>query len=271
MKPNFSIEGKRIVITGAAGILCSEMAREMAELGAKIALCDLNEERGAKLAQEIKSTGGEATFFKTNVLDKESLRQVLKGINDTYGGVDILINGAGGNKKNATVSPELSFFDLPSDALQAVFNLNFIGTLLTSQVFGKQMAEKGEGCIINISSMTSITPLTNVVGYGAAKAAINNFTQWLAVHMNQNYSPRIRVNAIAPGFLLTDQNRFLLTKPDGTPTERSAKIIAGTPMARYGEPSELIGALVYLASDAASFVTGVVIPIDGGFSSYSGV
>lgn len=271
MTPDFSIKEKRIAITGAAGILCGEMAREMAELGAKIALCDLNEQRGKELAEEIKAKGGEAAFFKTDVLDKANLQQVLADINKTFGGVDVLINGAGGNKKNATVSPDLSFFDLPADALQAVFNLNFIGTLLTSQVFGKQMAETGKGNIINISSMTSITPLTNVVGYGAAKAAINNLTQWLAVHMNQNYSPLIRVNAIAPGFLLTEQNRFLLTKPDGTPTERSAKIIAGTPMARYGEPRELIGALVWLASDAASFVTGIVVPIDGGFAAYSGV
>lgn len=271
MKPDFSIRGRVIVITGAAGILCGEMARELGELGAKIAVCDINAEKGEAVAADIRAQGGEADFYQTDVLDRASLEDFCAKITARFGRIDGLINGAGGNRKNATTSPELSFFDLPADALRSVFDLNFIGTFLASQVFGKAMAREGAGAIVNISSMTALTPLTNVVGYGAAKAAVNNFTQWLSVHLNQNYSTSIRVNAIAPGFLLTEQNRYLLTNPDGTPTERSAKVIAGTPMARYGEPRELVGAVTWLLSDAASFVTGIVVPIDGGYASYSGV
>lgn len=271
MVPNFSVKEKVIVITGAAGVLCSEMAKELAELGAKVAVCDINAEKGGEVVSAIREKGGEAEFFPLNVLDKPTIVKAKDAVLAHFGRIDCLINGAGGNKKNATTSGELSFFDLPQEALRGVFDLNFIGTFLVSQVIGEYFAKKGEGAIVNMSSMTSITPLTNVVGYGAAKAAVNNFTQWLSVHLNQNYSPKIRVNAIAPGFLLTEQNRFLLKNADGTPTERSRKIIAGTPMARYGEPQELIGAIVYLLSDAASFVTGVVLPIDGGYAAYSGV
>ena len=189
-----------------------------------------------------------------------------------FGRIDILINGAGGNKKEATTSDDMSFFDIPLDALQWVFNLNFMGTVLTTQVFGEVMAEQGSGNIINISSMSALTPLTRIVGYSAAKAAINNFTQWIAVYMNQNYSTNIRVNAIAPGFLLTQQNYYLLVdEKTGQDTERGKAIKKNTPMGRYGKPEELIGAVIWLASDASSFVNGVVVPIDGGFSAFSGV
>lgn len=271
MIPDFSVRGKVVAITGAAGILCGEMARELGELGAKVAVCDIDVQKGEGVAADIRSKGGEAAFFRTDVLDRAALEKTCSDVVECFGRVDGLINGAGGNRKDATTSPELSFFDLPAAALRGVFELNFIGTFLTSQVFAAQMAKQGAGSIVNISSMTSLTPLTNVVGYGAAKAAVNNFTQWLAVYLNQNCSKKLRVNAIAPGFLLTEQNRYLLTNPDGSPTERSAKILAGTPMARYGEPQELTGAVVWLLSEAASFVTGVVVPIDGGYASYSGV
>jgi NAD(P)-dependent dehydrogenase (short-subunit alcohol dehydrogenase family) len=272
MSDLFDLRDKTIVITGGGGVLCSTMAATLAEAGAKIAVLDLLEAAATKVAEKINSSGGRAIAVKCNVLDKESLQSAKKQVNSEFGKIDILINGAGGNKKEATTSPDLSFFDLPSDALQFVFNLNFIGTLLPCQVFGKEMAESGGGIILNISSMCAFSPLTKVPGYSAAKAAVSNFTQWLAVHVCQNYSKDIRVNAIAPGFFLTEQNRFLLTEEKtGDLTARGKTIIDHTPMGRFGEPEELIGTVIWLLSDAAKFITGIVVPIDGGFSAFSGV
>ncbi len=272
MSDLFDLRDKTIVITGGGGVLCSTMAVALAKAGAKIAVLDLLEAAASKVVENINSSDGRAIAVKCNVLDKESLNSAKKQVNSEFGKIDILINGAGGNKKEATTSPDLSFFDLPSDALQFVFNLNFIGTLLPCQVFGKEMAESGGGIILNISSMCAFSPLTKIPGYSAAKAAVSNFTQWLAVHVCQNYSQDIRVNAIAPGFFLTEQNRFLLTEEKtGDLTARGKTIIDHTPMGRFGEPEELIGTVIWLLSDAAKFVTGIVVPIDGGFSAFSGV
>jgi NAD(P)-dependent dehydrogenase (short-subunit alcohol dehydrogenase family) len=268
---SFDISGKVAVITGAAGVLCGDMARHMAQKGVRVVLLDLFEDRAAKIAEEIVQDGGEAIAFKTDVLDKQSIIKAGDEVMKRFGRVDILVNGAGGNKKDATTSAELSFFDLPADSLQWVFNLNFVGAVLTTQVFGQIMAGQKSGCIINISSMAAILPLTNTIAYSAAKEAVSNFTKWMAVHFNQNYSKEIRVNAIAPGFLLTEQNRYLLTDETGEATERGRTIIGHTPMGRYGSPDELSGAVIWLSSDAASFVNGIVLPIDGGFSAFSGV
>jgi len=272
MSDLFDLKDKTIVITGGGGVLCSTMALALAEAGAKVAVLDLLEAAAAKVAEKINSASGRAIAVKCNVLDKASLQTAHEKINAEFGKIDILINGAGGNKKEATTSPDLSFFDLPSEALQFVFNLNFIGTMLPSQVFGKEMAESGGGIILNISSMCAFSPLTKIPGYSAAKAAVSNFTQWLAVHVCQNYSKDVRVNAIAPGFFLTEQNRFLLTdEKTGELTARGKTIIDHTPMGRFGQPDELIGTVIWLLSDAAKFVTGIVVPVDGGFSAFSGV
>jgi NAD(P)-dependent dehydrogenase (short-subunit alcohol dehydrogenase family) len=272
MKELFDLTGKVIVITGAGGILCGSMAKALAKVGAKVAVLDLAEAAANKVVEEIKSGGGAAIAVRCNVLERETLEAAEKKIIAEFGRVDILINGAGGNKKEATTSPDLSFFDLPPDAVRFVFDLNFIGTLLPSQVFGKEMVQNGTGVILNVSSMSAFRPLTKIAAYSAAKAAVSNFTQWLAVHMCQNYSKDIRVNAIAPGFFLTEQNRFLLTdQKTGEPTARGRTIIDHTPMARFGQPEELIGVCLWLLSDAAKFVTGIVVPIDGGFSAFSGV
>jgi NAD(P)-dependent dehydrogenase (short-subunit alcohol dehydrogenase family) len=268
----FNLTGKTAVITGAGGILCGTMAKALAKAGARVAVLDLVKEAAAKVADAIKADGGEAIAVKCNVLEKGSLEAAKKEVNAAFGKTDILINGAGGNKKEATTSAELPFFDMPVDAIRFVFELNFIGTLLTTQVFGKEMAENNSGIILNISSMNAFRPLTKIAAYSAAKAAINNFTQWLAVHMCQNFSKNIRVNAIAPGFFLTEQNRFLLTEEkSGNLTNRGKTIIEHTPMGRFGEPDELVGTALWLLSDAAKFVTGVVVPVDGGFSAFSGV
>ena len=218
------------------------------------------------------TTEDRAIAVKCSVLDKKQLERAAKKIEEKLGKVDILINGAGGNKKEATTSESLSFFDLPAEAIRDVFDLNFIGTVLASQVFGKGMAKKGTGVILNISSMNAFRPLTKICGYSAAKAAVSNFTQWLAVHINQNYSKEIRVNAIAPGFFLTEQNRYLLTdEKTGKLTPRGKAIIEHTPMGRFGQAEDLTGTMLWLVSDAAKFVTGIVVPVDGGFSAYSGV
>lgn len=268
----FDITGQVSVITGGAGILCSEMARALGKKGSKIAILDLNEEQAKAVAEEITSHGGTAIAVKADVLDKNSLEKARDVVLQAYGKVDILINGAGGNKKEATTSDTFEFFDIPPEAIQWVFNLNLLGTVLTTQVFGEVMAKRGEGVIINISSMASLRPLTRVIGYSTAKAAINNFTAWMAVHFNLNYSKNIRVNALAPGFFLTDQNRFLLTdEATGEPTKRGRQIMDHTPMGRYGVPEDLIGTLIWLVSDASQFVNGIVVPIDGGFAAYSGV
>jgi NAD(P)-dependent dehydrogenase (short-subunit alcohol dehydrogenase family) len=268
---SFDISGRVAVITGGYGILCSAMVKEMAKAGVKTAILGRDEAKAKKLADSLVAEGGEAIGLKADVLNIDSLKAALDTVIKHYGRVDILINGAGGNKAEATTSPDLSFFELPQDALEWVVNLNLLGTIYPTQVFGRIMAEQDSGCIINISSMAAFTPLTNTVAYSAAKAAISNFTQWMSVHFNHEYSKNIRVNAIAPGFLLTQQNKFLLEDEEGNPTERGKKIIASTPMGRYGLPKELVGGVIYLCSDAASFVTGTVLVIDGGFSAYSGV
>jgi NAD(P)-dependent dehydrogenase (short-subunit alcohol dehydrogenase family) len=268
----FSVENKSVVITGGGGILCGNMARRLASAGARVAIVDKRCEAAQKVADDITAAGGEAIALCADVLDKAALQRCAQDVLARYGCIDALINGAGGNRKEASTSAELPFFDLPQEAFQSVFNLNFIGTVLSSQVFGKCMVERGEGAIINISSVNAISPLTKIPAYSAAKAAVKNFTEWLAVHISQECSPRIRVNAIAPGFYLTDQNRFLLTdEKTGEPTPRGRTIINHTPMGRYGEAEELVGTTVWLLSDAARFVTGIVVPVDGGFSAFSGV
>ncbi len=272
MSDLFDVKGKVIVITGGGGVLCGTMAKALGDAGAKVAVLDLAEAAAAKVADQINSGCGRAIAVQCSVLDKKSLEAAKKKITSELGKIDILINGAGGNKKEATTSPDLSFFDLPSEAIRFVFDLNFIGTLLPTQVFGKEMAESGAGVILNVSSMNAFRPLTKIAAYSAAKAAVSNFTQWLAVHVCQNYSKDIRVNAIAPGFFLTEQNRFLLTdEKTGELTARGKTIIDHTPMGRFGQPGELIGTVIWLLSDAAKFVTGVVVPVDGGFSAFSGV
>jgi len=268
----FGLPGKVAVVTGGGGVLCGAMSRAVSHAGAKVAVLDLFPEPAQRVADDIISKGGQAVAIRCDVLDKASVEAAAQAVVAAFGRVDILINGAGGNKKQATTAPDLAFFDLPADAVQWVFSLNFIGTLLPSQVFGRLMADQGEGIILNVSSMNAFRPLTRIPAYSAAKAAVTNFTQWLAVHMAQNYSPRIRVNAIAPGFFLTEQNRFLLTdKETGELTPRGRSIIAHTPMSRFGTPEDLLGTAIWLISPAASFVTGAVIPVDGGFSAFSGV
>lgn len=270
MKANFSITGKVIAITGGTGIICSEMARQLSEHGAKIAVLGRHGDKAEELAEMLNGNGGESVGLSCDVTDKASIDAACAKVLSKFSHIDVLINGAGGNKAEANTSPDHSFFDLSQQAIDDVFNLNLMGTVLTSQVFGKVMAAQGKGNIINIASMSGIKPLTNVMGYSAAKAAVVNFTQWLSTWFCLNVSREIRVNAIAPGFLITDQNRDLLTdKVTGEPTQRSRHILQQTPMGRYGEPEELVGAIVFLSSDASSFITGAVIPIDGGFSAYS--
>ena len=268
---NFDISGQVAVITGAGGIICGVMAREMAKKGAKVALLDLFVENAQKIADEINAAGGDAIAVKANVLDRASLEEARDAVVAKYGHIDILINGAGGNKKQATVSPELDFFHLDVDAFKWVFDLTVTGAVLTTMVFGELLAKQESGNVINIASMATYHPLTNTVAYGGAKAAVANFTEWMATHFNQNYSKNIRVNAIAPGFLLTTQNRFLMQKEDGTPTDRGQRVLNKTPMGRYGDPEEMAGPVIWLCSEAASFVNGAVIPVDGGFSSFWGI
>ena len=268
----FGLAGQVGVVTGGGGVLCGAMGRALGRLGVKVAVLDLFQEAAQKVAGEIAGAGGEAIAVPCDVLDRPSLEGARDAVLARFGRVDVLINGAGGNKKQATTSPDLSFFDLPPDAIRWVFDLNFLGTLLPAQVFGKLMAEQGAGCILNVSSMNAFRPLTRIPAYSAAKAAVSNFTQWLAVHVAQEYSPRIRVNAIAPGFFLTNQNRFLLQdRETGELTARGKSILAHTPMGRFGEPDDLLGAVLWLLSPASAFVTGTIVPIDGGFSAYSGV
>ncbi len=268
----FSAEDRVAVVTGGGGVLCGAMSRALGRAGARVAVLDLVLEAAQRVADEVTAVGGQAIAARCDVLDKASVEAAARQVVEAFGRVDILINGAGGNKKQATTGPDLPFFDLPPDAVQWVFNLNLVGTLLPSQVFGKLMAEQGEGIILNISSMNAFRPLTRIPAYSAAKAAVSNFTQWLAVHMAQEYSPHIRVNAIAPGFFLTEQNRFLLTEgATGRLTERGQTIITHTPMGRFGDPEDLVGTVLWLLSPASAFVTGIVVPVDGGFSAFSGV
>ncbi len=264
----FDVQGKVAVVTGGAGVLCAAMCRALAEAGAKVAVLDLRLEPAAALAAEL---GNGSLGVACNVLDKASVEAAAAQVLEAYGRVDILINGAGGNKPQATTNAEQSFFDLPADAVRWVFDLNLMGTILPSQVFGKIMAEQKSGIIINISSMNAFRPLTRIPAYSAAKAGVSNFTQWLAVHMAQEYSPQIRVNAIAPGFFVGDQNRRLLLKEDGSLTPRGQQIMTHTPLGRFGVPEDLLGTLIWLVSPASAFVTGIVVPVDGGFSAFSGV
>ncbi len=277
---NTDLTGKVAVVTGAGGVLCSAFSVTLARAGAKVALLDLNDAAAEEVAAQIRAEGGEAKAYKCDVLSKEICYAVADEVEKDLGKCDILVNGAGGNNPKATTDKEYfepgdidadtkSFFDLDAAGVGFVFNLNFLGTLIPTQAFARQMVNR-EGCnIINISSMNAYTPLTKIPAYSGAKAAISNFTQWLAVHFSK---VGIRVNAIAPGFFSTKQNAALLWNPDGSPTARTGKILAATPMGRFGESSELDGSLLFLLNnDAASFITGVVIPVDGGFSAYSGV
>lgn len=277
---NTDLSGKVAVVTGAGGVLCSAFSRVLARAGAKVALLDINESAAAQVAAEISAEGGAARAYKCNVLDKADCLAVAEAVKGDFGPCDILINGAGGNNPRATTDHEYylpgdidadtkSFFDLEADGVSFVFNLNFLGTLLPTQAFAAQMVGRSGCNIVNISSMNAFTPLTKIPAYSGAKAAISNFTQWLAVHFSRE---GIRVNAIAPGFFVTKQNEKLLFNDDGTPTPRTGKILAATPMGRFGKAEELEGALLFLLNNAAaSFITGVVLPIDGGFSAYSGV
>ncbi len=282
---NTDLSGKVAVVTGAGGVLCSSFAKILARAGASVALLDLNEDAAKRFADEIIAEGGTARAYKCNVLDKESCLSVAEMVKNDLGLCDILINGAGGNNPKATTDKEYfepgdidadtkSFFDLDADGVSFVFNLNFLGSLIPTQAFAAQMVERngsGNNCgnIINISSMNAFCPLTKIPAYSGAKAAVSNFTQWLAVHFSK---VGIRVNAIAPGFFATAQNHKLLFNEDGSPTARTGKILAATPMGRFGEAAELDGALLFLLNNnAASFITGVVLPVDGGFNAYSGV
>lgn len=277
---NTDLTGKVAVVTGAGGVLCSNFAKVLARAGAKVALLDLNRETAQGYADEITAEGGVARAYQCNVLEAEACNAVAAGVLEELGPCDILVNGAGGNHPKATTDKEYfalgdieadvkSFFDLDDSGVGFVFNLNFLGTLIPTQAFARQMVGRAGCNILNISSMNAFTPLTKIPAYSGAKAAISNFTQWLAVHFSK---VGIRVNAIAPGFFTTKQNARLLFHEDGTPTERTGKILAATPMGRFGESEELEGAVLFLVNnEAASFITGIVLPIDGGFACYSGV
>ena len=279
MSKVIEFKDKVVVVTGAGGVLCGYMAKEFAKAGAKVALLDLNQEAAQKFVDEIEVNGGVAKAYKVNVLDKDNLEEVRQSVLADFGPTDILINGAGGNNPKATTDNEFhqtnlpedtkTFFDLEQSGIEFVFNLNYLGTLLPTQVFAQDMVGRKGANIVNISSMNAFTPLTKIPAYSGAKAAISNFTQWLAVHFSK---VGIRCNAIAPGFLVTNQNRGLLFNKDGSPSERAEKILNQTPVDRFGEAEELIGGLFFLVDEkSASFVNGVVLPIDGGFSAYSGV
>jgi NAD(P)-dependent dehydrogenase (short-subunit alcohol dehydrogenase family) len=268
----YDFSGKTIVITGGTGVLGGEIACALVGCGANVAVLDRNPNLPEELKKPMDAGPGKYMVVYGDVLVRESLEAAAEQIRVSFGDIDSLINAAGGNHPDATTSADTSFFDLPDEALRFVFDLNIIGTILPSQVFGRFMAEKGRGIILNISSMSAFTPLTRIPGYSAAKAGVSNFTQWLAVHMAQEYSPDIRVNALAPGFFLTKQNHFLLVdEASGKFTKRGQQVIDHTPMARFGLPEDLLGAVYWLLSPASAFVTGVVLPIDGGFSAYSGV
>lgn len=268
--PDFS--GQTILLTGGAGVLCGHLACELAARGASVVLLDLQPERAEIWRPRLDRCGSPYLILPCNVLETESVRRAVDAALERFGSIHALVNGAGGNSPQATTSADLSFFDLPVESLRFVLDLNLLGTMIPSQIVGRHLAKRGEGVILNISSMNALRPLTRIPAYSAAKAGVSNFTQWLAVHMAQNYSPRIRVNAIAPGFFLTEQNRFLLTdRETGELTPRGQTILAHTPAGRFGRPEDLTGAVVWLLSPASEFVTGVVLPIDGGFQAFSGV
>ena len=268
----FDVRGLTAVITGGTGVLGSEMALALARAGVRVAILSRHATSSAKVVEAIQTEKGEAIGIACDVLERTDLEHACAEVLKTFGPIDILINAAGGNSPQATTSANISFFDLDIRAIESVLDLNFIGTLQSCQVFGRGMAERGQGCIVNVASMNALRPLTRIPAYSAAKAAVANFTQWLAVHMAQEYRAQIRVNAIAPGFILTEQNRFLLIDAQsGTMTPRGQAILDHTPMRRLGAPEDLIGTLLWLVSPASAFVTGTVIPIDGGFSAFSGV
>ena len=268
----YDVRGFTAVMTGGTGVLGSEIALALARAGVRVAILSRHASSSTKVVEAIQAEHGEAIGIACDVLQRADLEHACTEVLKTFGPIDILINAAGGNSPQATTSAEVSFFDLDIRAIESVLNLNFTGTLQSCQVFGKGMAERGQGCIVNVASMNALRPLTRIPAYSAAKAAVANFTQWLAVHMAQEYRAQIRVNAIAPGFILTEQNRFLLTDAQsGAMTLRGQAIIDHTPMGRLGAPEDLIGTLLWLVSPASAFVTGTVIPIDGGFSAYSGV
>jgi len=268
----YDFSGQTIVVTGGTGTLGGEIACALVGCGANVAILDRNLDPAQHILELMEPRTNHAVAVRADVLNVESLKEASKVILDKFGAVHSLVNAAGGNNPRATTTKDLSFFDLPPEALRWVFDLNILGTMLPCQVFGKAMAEKGDGIILNVSSMNAFRPLTRIPAYSAAKAGVSNFTQWLAVHMAQVYSPRIRVNAIAPGFFLTNQNRFLLTdEKTGEFTPRGKSIIDHTPMARFGLAEDLFGAILWLLSPASAFVTGIVVPIDGGFSAFSGV
>jgi len=272
IKTLFNLTGKVMAITGGGGVLGSEIACALAEVGSNVAILDLQTKLPGEVKERLDSAEGEYEVYKCDVLDKSSIESCKDKIIQRFGKLDILINGAGGNHPKSTTSAEMRFFVIPDEAFNWVMQLNLSGTVLPSQIFGKYFSEQNEGIILNISSMNAFRPLTRIPAYSAAKAAVSNFTQWLAVHMAREYSPNIRVNAVAPGFFLTNQNRFLLIeKETGELTERGNSIISHTPMNRFGNPEDLIGTILWLLSPASEFVTGIVVPVDGGFSAFSGV
>lgn len=274
MQDLFSLRGRVAVVTGATGVLGGEMARSLAHSGARVAVLGRREEKARRVAEEIGRAGGEALALPADVLKRDQLEDARDALLEHWGGVDILVNAAGGNVPQATLGNDVGVFDLPETALRQVMDLNFLGTLLPCQVFGAAMVEgreEPEGSIVNVSSMAASRPLTNVIGYSAAKAAVDNLTRWLAVELARSYGPGLRVNAIAPGFFIGEQNRSLLLNEDGSLSQRGKTIIEHTPARRFGEPDELAGTLIWLCSRAARFVNGVVVPVDGGFSAFGGV
>lgn len=267
----FLVQNKTAVITGGTGVLGTSMVNALAQAGANVVIIGRRKEAGQALADEIQKAGGKAISIQADVLQLEDLKSAKEKILSAFGTIDILINAAGGNMPGATIGVDKTFFDLDPKAFQQVVDLNLLGTVLPSQIFGEVMASKKVGVIINISSMSAFRPITRVVGYSAAKAAVSNFTGWLAIEMAKKYGSGIRVNAISPGFFITEQNRALLTNPDGSLTARGASVIQNTPFGRFGEPEELIGTLLWLCSDASKFVSGVDVPVDGGFNAFCGV
>jgi len=271
MNKQFSIKDKVAVITGAGGVLGGSIAKSFIQAGAKVVAIDIRQGQLDARIQELTDIGGEAIGIIGNVLDIDSLKNVANEVVRKWGRIDILLNIAGGNTPGGTLAHDQAFFDMPVSEWEKVTNLNMNGTVYPSMVFGEVMAQQKKGCIVNISSMAAYSAITRVPGYSAAKAAVSNFTQWLAIEMALKYGDGIRVNAIAPGFFIGDQNRAVLINPDGSLTDRSKKVLAKTPMGRFGDITELNGAVQFLCSDAASFITGVVLPVDGGFSAFSGV
>jgi len=268
----YDFSGKTVVIPGGAGVLGGEMACALVGCGANVAILDRDPSLADRLVERLGCGPGCSIVVYADVLKRDTLIKAKEAILSEFGSVDMLINAAGGNNPRATTGDELSFFDLPEDAIRFVFDLNIVGTILPCQIFGQSMAEQDSGVILNVSSMNAFRPLTRVLAYSAAKAGVSNFTQWLAVHMAQEYSPNIRVNALAPGFFMTQQNRFLLTDAEtGELTDRGRTIIDHTPMGRFGDPEDLLGTVLWLLSPASGFVSGIVVPVDGGFSAFSGV